>query len=1183
MQLLARALDVDPANDSSGEADINKCLIVAWESVRKVLSSTREGRLINLREQVELREVRNAWLCPVTRRVLDTTVLGLTPYVAQGLTNAALKATRISMPRAPAPFWRKPRDAPYSREEIDECIRSDPEIAELERLGVWQGLSRGIYSHADYFQVAEHSAQLDAERLRGLEDRFRRGMLNVLSCSTTMEMGVDIGGLSAVAMNNAPPSPANYLQRAGRAGRRKEARAFSFTLCNTSAHGEWVFRRPLWPFETPLHVSEVSLGSVRIVERHVNALALTRFFAKRYEGQKVHSLTAGWFFEGSEDGVSVSDRFGRWLSEEAAIDPWIDEGVEQLLRHSVLEGVGPRVLMSDVRERIDRVAERWRTELAPLLNELDNMGSNDEKDPARLAIQLQLRRLREEYLLRELALRNFLPGYGFPTQVVPFVTTTAEELRRRRRSRVAGADREDNIARTRKYPTRDLFQALQEYSPGSNVVLDGRVIESSGLTLNWKIPATDEGFREIQALRHAWRCHRCGTIGMSLRAPEVCESDFCGGMGSPPEVHSYIEPAGFAVDIRDELTNDLSKFSFLPIRKPWIGTGGEQWLSLARSALGRYRYSARGHVFAYNAGEYGHGFAVCLQCGRAAPEREESRDLPPEMQGHKPLRGGSAAGPGGVCRGNASAFRIRRNQWLGVSRETDVFELQLRSATGEPLKSDAAASIAVALRQALADKIGIEEREIGWSSRPARVTETGEQNVSILLYDQATGGAGFVTQAGRHLPELLSAARRALQCPRSCDKACHACLLSYDTHYHADELDRHQALSILSDVFVAGLALPGEAQVFGVLTQLEFQPVAMALQRELEPTDTVRLHIGGDVDGWSLEDWPLSEDIVRWRRDGRAVELVLPRSIDTLPIEVRSLLASWGSALAVRLLRCSRTKRDRKHILAEVCGPERTLGWAGQSSDSLIPGLEWGVTGESAQVVRGPIEGGLRALDSVEPSALRSAPAGKLDEVVLRDCLRGRVGDFGSNFWAEVLAVAPGVAERFRKGLAIREVVYQDRYVRSPLVARLVAEMFVELVEIGGAVTGNTRFQILATPPHAGYRRRARRVGDNWPTGYEMKNTIHQLFSAKTIPVKVTLGDRKQVKHPRECRIVWEDGTRWHYRLDQGFGFMQAVGQVPHRFGASAERQGRTLAAVNFDVEPRDSGILYVYGVDTGR
>ena len=175
--------------------------------------------------------------------------MGFTPYIAPGLTDDALKAIPIRMPRLEAPLWRRAADgAPYSREQIEEAIRSDPEIAELERLGVWQGLSRRIFAKVPYFQVAEHSAQLAARRLATLERRFRRGLINVLSCSTTMEMGVDIGGLSAVAMNNAPPSPANYLQRAGRAGRRQESRAFGLTLCNTSPHGEWVFRNPAVAF-----------------------------------------------------------------------------------------------------------------------------------------------------------------------------------------------------------------------------------------------------------------------------------------------------------------------------------------------------------------------------------------------------------------------------------------------------------------------------------------------------------------------------------------------------------------------------------------------------------------------------------------------------------------------------------------------------------------------------------------------------------------------------------------------------------------------------------------------------------------------------------------------------------------------------------------------------------------------
>ena len=1178
VQLLALVLEVDPSTDREGESEINSCLLKAWHQLRPILDTTGEGRRLNLRKQVVLRETREAWLCPMTRRVLDTTLLGLTPYVAPRLTREMLTAEPIRMPRLTAPFWRTPTDRPYSREEIDEVLRSDPDIAELERVGVWHGWSRRIFSRVDYFQVAEHSAQIGAGRLREIEGRFRKGRVNVLSCSTTMEMGVDIGGLSAVAMNNAPPSPANYLQRAGRSGRRRESRAIGLTLCNTSPHGEWVFRNPLWPFETKLHVTQVSLQSERIVQRHVNALTLTRFFSVRHSGHELHRLTAGWFFESTDDESSVCAHFRRWLRDEAPGDPWITTGVSRLLRGSVLDGFETERLMSMVDDGIEAAETGWTGEHAPLARERDSLVGQPTNDPVRRAIEMQLRRVSEEYLLRELALRNFLPGYGFPTQVVPLVTTTMDDLRRPPPRTDPDEARVDNLSRARNYPTRDLSAALREYAPGSDVVIDGRVLTSSGLTLNWKVPASDEGLREIQALRHAWKCRYCGAIGMSYRKPEFCESDYCAGNESPLRVQSYMEPAGFAVDFRDSLNNDLSRFSYLPVRHPWISAGGEQWQSLARPAMGRFRYSAGGQVFHYTDGEHGHGFAVCLQCGRAVAEPEKEGELPSMMQNHKPLRGGSATGPDGLCYGNDGTYTIRRNEWLGVSRETDVFELQLRSVESrQPLNAVAASSIAVALRQALADKIGVEDREIGWSVGAARMDGTGEGK-SILLHDHATGGAGFVAQAGEHLSELLRRARDLLDCPRRCDKACHACLLSYDTHRYADRLDRRQALEFLSDKFLAGLDLPPEDRLFGPQTQMEFEQIALALQRELKTTDTVRLHLGGNPDGWSLQDWALGRDIVRWRNEGRVVELVLPKDLDSIPREERAHLAMWGSTLEVHLLRGGRSRRGTP-VLAELFGGGRTLAFAVQSVDALTPGEDWGASGESAHVVRGTLAAVPGALHRVDPADLRGPPAGKVDCVVLSQGMGGSVSSFGAGFWNEILAVAPGLAERLSRGEPIREVVYQDRYVRSPLVARLVSEIFGELIAMADGAMSGARLRIVTTAPRRSGRSR-RWVEDDWATGQEAKKTIERLFSAKSMSIDLTLRDIKRAPHVRECRVVWESGSVWRCRLDYGFGFLRPAEQVPHPFSASTERQGTALAKVELDIAVKEPGVVYVFGVE---
>lgn len=194
-------------------------------------------------------QVREAWLCPVTRRLLPITFRGITPYLPEKPRDDLAHCQQVDMPVVPHPFW----------------LETEPTILSLRALGAWSNVNDRIARFSPYFRSVEHSAPIASVKLTQRENDFKAGKLNLLSCSTTMEMGVDIGGLTAVAMNNVPPHPANFLQRAGRAGRRGETVAVSFTLCQSTPHDEAVFRNPLWPFTTALAVPRVSLQSAPIV------------------------------------------------------------------------------------------------------------------------------------------------------------------------------------------------------------------------------------------------------------------------------------------------------------------------------------------------------------------------------------------------------------------------------------------------------------------------------------------------------------------------------------------------------------------------------------------------------------------------------------------------------------------------------------------------------------------------------------------------------------------------------------------------------------------------------------------------------------------------------------------------------------------------------------------------------
>src|SRR5699024_10588633 len=124
----------------------------------------------------------------------------------------------------------------------------------------------------------EHTAQWSAREAANVQQEFIRGRVNALSCSTTFELGVDVGELQSVFMRNMPPTTANYVQRAGRAGRRSDSTALVVTYAQRRSHDLFRYQEPEKMIAGQVRAPYVPLANVRIDRRHAHSVAMAAFF-----------------------------------------------------------------------------------------------------------------------------------------------------------------------------------------------------------------------------------------------------------------------------------------------------------------------------------------------------------------------------------------------------------------------------------------------------------------------------------------------------------------------------------------------------------------------------------------------------------------------------------------------------------------------------------------------------------------------------------------------------------------------------------------------------------------------------------------------------------------------------------------------------------------------------------------
>ena len=1135
--------------EATGKDLINAWLNGAWKQLTdlSILENLDGGYQLKL-DTLNFSLPKTAWVCRFTHRLIDTTFRGLTPYLPRKLDNRDYRCKKVDLPDFTAfKPCAGPADLPLLRKEIN----NNEQVKALRAENLWTDLCDRAVEGGFYYRTAEHSAQQSAQTLVLYEELFKKGDINVLNCSTTMEMGVDIGGISAVVMNNVPPHPANYLQRAGRAGRRSEARAIAYTLCKADPHNQRAFLNPKWPFVTTIAAPKVTLTSARIVQRHVNSALLARFLKTCIPTQETDRtrLTVSWFYMGESQPF---DSFCSWLQSEQHA---FADMVVELVAGTAIAGLSVNAIVANTLSAISALREYWSKQRLQIVSFIASAA-----DPAyKKALELELERHDEDYLLRDLASRAFLPGYGFPTDVVNLNNYNVEDWSEKGKKK-KDKSREDNIFSLKEKPSRSLDVALREYAPGSSLVIDGRVYRSAGVMLQ----NYESGSGKPLKFDLAWRCHHCGATGVKENAYSnhtLLQCTHC--QEAVSDIKTVLRPLGFTTDFYEPTSNDITSQKFIKMALPRVQVYGET-LSLPDPRCGFIRFGHDGTVFHHSSGENDCGFAVCLACGKAESMLNEST-VPPVLaadKDHRPIGGAAGSHKEKSCSGR----NVKTNLYLGFHTHTDVLEIALKNPTSGEWLSDrndhqiVARTLAVALRDTIAEYIGIASSEMGFAVRLDKDLTTRQNRSIIQVFDNVSGGAGFVLSGLNNIQNILMQAFKLLRCPADCENACSKCLASSDSKVEQQQLDRKLALAWLFNSKIEDyLHLPERFKTISGAELCAVGPVRYVQSSQNKRTSTehpfkLRCFLHGSVEEWDLALPAFKDRLLTWKLvDKLDIELVIADNIALDNDTHRQLLAYQSMGiLSYNAAASLFTAENETHIGLQLLFNDKCITILTDSADATIAGENWLATAEDSIWVSTNI------LPAIELKSLNLENTRSGTEhyavIELTTQLNGSVHGVTERLNALLKKHAPDLKQKLDAS-QVSKITYNDRYLKSPWAALLCAKLIYAFV---GKKPVNIEIHTLA----ANSSQQGRQISHDWQFEDEQKfllaNLLQYDMPEATVNVSA-VSSAWELPHSRILTIDYADGSKSQILLDQGVGYWTPINNSyvlkEHDFYLDAEGQ----------------------------
>lgn len=643
-------------------------------------------------------------------------------------------------------------------------------------------------------RAVEHTAQLnknDAAKI--YQKEFKRGRINILSCSTTFEMGIDLGDLSIVFLRNVPPSVANYVQRAGRAGRRPGVSPFVVTYCRNLPHDQFYFNNVNQLVHGIVNPPTIVLNNEKIIQRHFNAVILSEFFNNHtvsftpMKGNYILDIKIKNLFETNsidkQDCVPYeffrnnwlpinSDYFRRELKSIFITDnneKFIDDILESYFYNNEIihnKKYGLETFYQDYKDSIDE------------LNSMRVCYAQEEDYRNADYIKKLITSRMNDQLISFLSSRGNLPSYAFPNNVVPLVILSPNKHR-------------DTIDLN-----RDLDIAISDYAPASEIVANSKIYKSTSIfkyksqilpryyyakcrTCSWfsLISAEQKNSRKIIGDRA--KSHKESTKHFDIEMNQAIipkwgfAVDRNEGGGKWIKRNSKLTKAGYLSEL---LVEDIA---FEESRTKKIIFGNAEFLIHYANGYGVCKINRGLRYDSSSAGQ----FKICLECGQVINSKST---------------GGKHKTPfGGFCSINNN--EINKYSLLSVF-DTDLIKISLINSPDLPdtltdifLRKSFWRTLLYAFIEAVSKVLEVDRNDLDGIYKMHYYDELAD----IIILDSVSGGAGHVARlygkAGEDPEDLFkkifNEVKNVLDC-HFCREACYSCLFHYSNQSVQHSLNR---------------------------------------------------------------------------------------------------------------------------------------------------------------------------------------------------------------------------------------------------------------------------------------------------------------------------------------------------------------------------------------------------------